>query len=119
MDRHALAAISIAGTSLDLLGAMYLAYDLLGGRHGPLRTLTRAVTYAVIFGLAFGVPLGWRMGVAVGITHGFTLAIEFSRAARQQSYGLLSDAVFSLIRATGYGIGLYYYQNLGLRFAVL
>jgi hypothetical protein len=120
MDRHLLAAISIAGTSLDLLGGMYLAYDLLGGRHGPLRTLTRAVTYAAIFGLAFGLPLGWRFGLAVGLTHGFTLAIEYSRAAREQSdSGLLLDAVFSLIRAVGYGIGLYYYKSLGMRFAIL
>src|SRR5205807_10532399 len=120
MDRHVIAAISIAGTSLDLLGAMYLAYDLLGGKHGPLRTLTRGVTYAALFGLAFGLPLGWRFGLAVGLTHGFTLAVEFSRAARQQpAYGLLFDAGFSLIRALGYGTGLYFYENhsLGGRFA--
>ena len=41
MDKHALALISIIGSSLDVLGALYLAYDLLGGEHGPLRTLTR------------------------------------------------------------------------------
>ena len=45
MDKHTLALISIIGSSLDVLGALYLAYDLLGGEHGPLRTLTRAVTY--------------------------------------------------------------------------
>ncbi len=43
IDKHTIALISIIGCSLDLLGAMYLAYDLLGGEHGPLRTLTRAV----------------------------------------------------------------------------
>ena len=120
MDRHVLAAVSIAGTSFDLLGGMYLAYDLLGGRHGPLRTLTRGVTYAAIFGLAFGLPLGWRFGLAVALTHGFTLAIEYSRAARAQpTSGLLRDALFSLIRAIGYGVGLYYYDNLGMGFAIL
>jgi len=77
------------------------------------------VTYAAIFGLAFGLPLGWHFGLAVGITHGFTLAIEFSRAARQQDYGLVSDAVFSFIRALGYGVGLYFYDHLGLGFAIL
>jgi hypothetical protein len=120
MDRHVLAAISITGTSFDLLGGMYLAYDLLGGRHGPLRALTRGVTYATIFGVAFGLPLGWRFGLAVGLTHGFTLAIEYSRAARQQAVSSLwADAGFSLVRAMGYGIGLYYYDNLGFRFAAL
>jgi len=37
MDKHTVALISIIGTSLDVLGALYLAYDLLGGEHGPLR----------------------------------------------------------------------------------
>jgi len=46
MDHHTLAAISIGGSSLDVLGSLYLAYDLLGGQHGPLRLLTRAVTYS-------------------------------------------------------------------------
>ena len=47
MDHHTLAAISITGTCLDVLGTLYLAYDLLGGQHGPLRLLTRAVTYSL------------------------------------------------------------------------
>lgn len=118
MERHVLAAISIAGTSLDLLGGMYLAYDLLGGKHGPLRTLTRAVTYSVLYGLAFGLPLGWRFGLAVGLAFGFTLAIELSRAARQQpDYGLPYDSLFSAIRGAGFGIGLYH--DYGLKFAVI
>src|ERR1700683_2144288 len=58
MDHHTLAAISIAGTSLDVLGSLYLAYDLLGGQHGPLRLLTRAVTYSIVFGVGYGIGLG-------------------------------------------------------------
>ena len=58
IDRHTLALLSIIGTSLDMLGAMYLAYDLLGGEHGPLRTLTRAVTYGTLFGVGFGLASG-------------------------------------------------------------
>ena len=50
IDKHTLALISIVGSSLDVLGALYLAYDLLGGEHGPLRTLTRGVTYGALFG---------------------------------------------------------------------
>ena len=34
--KETLALISIIGSSLDVLGALYLAYDLLGGEHGPL-----------------------------------------------------------------------------------
>jgi hypothetical protein len=59
MDHHTLAAVSIAGTCFDVLGSLYLAYDLLGGQHGPLRLLTRAVTYSVVFGIGYGLGLGW------------------------------------------------------------
>jgi hypothetical protein len=69
IDKHTLALISIVGSSLDMLGALYLAYDLLGGEHGPLRTLIRGVTYGALFGAGYGLPLGrysdlravWRM----------------------------------------------------------
>jgi len=65
MDHHTVAAISITGTCLDVLGSLYLAYDLLGGQHGPLRLLTRAVTYALVFGIGYGLgprsPL-WHCG---------------------------------------------------------
>ncbi len=37
MDHHTVAAVSLIGTCLDVLGALYLAYDLLGGQYGPLR----------------------------------------------------------------------------------
>src|SRR5437868_15055145 len=50
VDHHTLAAISISGTCLDVLGSLYLAYDLLGGQHSPLRLLTRIVTYSIVFG---------------------------------------------------------------------
>ena len=36
IDKHTVALISIVGNSLDVLGALYLAYDLFGGEHGPL-----------------------------------------------------------------------------------
>ena len=72
--------ISIIGDSLDVLGAMYLTYDLLGGEHGPLRTLTRAVTYGALFGTGYGLALGPVFGLASGVAHGVTLAWEPSRA---------------------------------------
>src|SRR4051812_12753369 len=84
MDKHTLALICIIGSSLDVLGAMYLAYDLLGGEHGPLRTLTRAVTYGALFGTGFGVALGPIFGLASGVAHGLTLAWEYARAARRR-----------------------------------
>jgi len=58
MDHHIVAAVSISGISLDVLGGLYLAYDLLGGQHGPLRLLTRIVTYSIVFGVGYGLGLG-------------------------------------------------------------
>ena len=71
MDHHTLAAVSITRTCLDVLGSLYLAYDLLGGQHGPLRLLTRAVTYSIVSESATVLALvssGLASGVATGIT---------------------------------------------------
>jgi len=106
IDRHTLALVSIIGSSLDVLGALYLAYDLLGGEHGPLRTLTRAVTYGVLFGTGYGLVLGPVFGLASGAAHGITLGWEFSRASRHgPKPGLLHDAAMSSIRGAGFAIG--------------
>ena len=75
MDHHTVAAVSITGTCLDVLGSLYLAYDLLGGQHGPLRLLTRAVTYSVVFGIGYGLGLGLFFGIASGIASGITLSL--------------------------------------------
>ena len=117
MDHHTVAAISITGTCLDVLGSLYLAYDLLGGQHGPLRLLTRAVTYSVVFGIGYSLGLGLFFGLASGIATGITLSIEFNRAARGlDHYSLPWEGLFSAIRGFGYGLGLY--TILGLGFAI-
>ena len=76
MDHHTVAAISITGTCIDLMGTLYLAYDLLGGQHGPLRLLTRAVTYSVVFGVGYGLGLGLLFGFASGIASGITWSLK-------------------------------------------
>jgi hypothetical protein len=116
MDHHTVAAISIAGTGLDVLGSLYLAYDLLGGQHGPLRLLTRMVTYSIVFGLGYGLGLGLFFGLAAGITTGMTISIEMNRAARGlRPYSPPWEALFSAVRSFGFGAGLY--RSLGLEFA--
>jgi hypothetical protein len=77
IDRHLLAAISLGGTLLDLIGSLYLAYDLLGGKKGPLRVITRIATYSVIFGLGYALPLGLRYGLVAGPGFGVALGLEF------------------------------------------
>jgi len=116
MDHHTVAAVSIAGTCLDLIGCLYLAYDLLGGQHGPLRLLTRAVTYSIVFGVGFGLGLGLIFGLASGLANGVTLAIELNRAARGlEHYSLGWEGLFSAVRGFAFGAALY--RNLGWEFA--
>ena len=118
IDHHTIAGVSIAGSALDFFGGMYLAYDLLGGKHGPLRTLTRGLTYSLLCALGYAPLLGWRFALPVSVTTGFTIAIELARLARGQADpGLLWDSVFSAIRGVGFAVGLY--PTFGVRFAVL
>src|SRR5579864_6127265 len=106
VDKHTLALISIVGSSLDVLGALYLAYDLLGGEHGPLRTLTRAVTYGTLFGAGYGLALGPVFGLVTGVAHGLTLGLEYARASRNEPKpGVWLDAAMSAIRGCGFGLG--------------
>jgi hypothetical protein len=109
IDKHTLALVSIAGSSLDVLGALYLAYDLLGGEHGPLRTLTRGVTYGALFGGLFGIALGPVFGLATGVAHGITLAWEFANASRgRPKPGFWYDTAMSAIRGIGFALGAAY-----------
>ena len=122
MDKHTLALISIIGSSLDVLGAMYLAYDLLGGEHGPLRTLTRAVTYGALFGTGYGLALGPVFGLASGAAYGISLAWEYSRASRnEQKPGFWVDTAMSAIRGGGFALGTSYLFGaaFGITFGVL
>jgi hypothetical protein len=106
IDKQTIALISVIGSALDVLGALYLAYDLLGGEHGPLRILTRAVTYGALFGTGYGIALGPMFGLATGVSHGITLAWEFSRASRQEPKpGFWVDTAMSAIRGCGFAIG--------------
>jgi hypothetical protein len=117
IDHHTIAAVSIAGTCLDVLGSLYLAYDLLGGQHGPLRLLTRAVTYSIVFGVGYGIGLGLFFGLAAGLATGITISIELSRAARGSNhYSLPWEGLFSAIRGLGFAAGLY--PRVGFEYAI-
>ena len=117
IDHHLLASVSIAATCLDVLGTLYLAYDLLGGEHGPLGLLTRAVTYSIVFGIGYAIGLGFFFGLVSGVVTGVTVAIELNRTARKGGhYSLPWEVFFSAVRATGFAAGLY--PIVGLRFVV-
>src|SRR5437879_5935334 len=117
MDHHTVATVSITGSCLDVLGSLYLAYDLLGGQHGPLRLLTRAVTYSIIFGVGYGIGLGLFFGLTAGLASGITASVEMNRQARGlDHYSLPWEVFFAAIRGFAFGAGLY--RMLGLRFAI-
>src|ERR1700690_4066819 len=103
MDHHAVAAVSIRGSCLDVLGSLYLAYDLLGGQHGPLRLLTRIVTYSIVYGVGYGIGLGPFFGLFSGAAIGVTAAIELNRVSRGLAhYSLPWEGLFSAIRGIGF-----------------
>ena len=117
IDHHTVASVSVAGSCLDVLGSLYLAYDLLGGRHGPLRLLTRAVTYSIVFGVMYGVGLDAFFGLTAGAATGITISIELNRTARGlDHYSLVWEGVFAAIRGIGFAAGLY--RAVGLQFAI-
>jgi hypothetical protein len=103
------------------VGGLYLAYDLFGGKHGPLRTLTRAVTYGVLFFLGYVLllPVGFSALAALGT--GSTLAIEFARAARGSRQTHVVEAFSSIVRGACYGLGsaLLFGWRFGVSFGVL
>jgi hypothetical protein len=117
IDAHTLAIIGLIGSSFDVVGSLYLAYDLLGGEHGPLRTLTRSVTYGLLFGIGYGAFLGPIFGLAMGTTQGITLSWELARAARHDlKPGFWYESTMSAIRGCGYAIGASF--RFGLRFGI-
>jgi hypothetical protein len=122
LDRHNLALVNIVGSSMDVIGTLYLAYDLLGGEHGPLRTITRGVTYGTLFGVGYGLALGPVFGLATGAAHGVTLAWEYARAARGGSKpGFRHDVATSAIRGAGFALGAAYLYGwtFGVMFGLL
>ena len=111
LDRHELAAISIAGIILDVFGGLYLAYDLLGGEKGPLRAVTRGGTYALIFAILYSVIMGPRFGLIAGVGLGLILGFEFHRTAdihaRRSRYSFGRDPAvlaFGIIRGVALGV---------------
>lgn len=80
------------------------------------------MTYSIVFGIGYGLGLGLFFGVTAGIATGVTVAIELHRASSKgDHYPLGWEAVFSAIRAAGFGLGLWRMVGapLAIAFAVL
>jgi hypothetical protein len=73
---------NLIGMGIGAVGGLYLAYDLLGGKHGPLRTIARATGYALFFFIGYATVIGFRYAFVGSVGLGLILAIEFRFAAK-------------------------------------
>jgi hypothetical protein len=123
IDRHVLAAISLTGVILDFMGGLYLAYDLLGGKRGPLRALTRTATYSLLFGVGYGLPLGPIYGFVAGTGLGLALGLEFwvVAATRGRPMPVAAMLGFAVLRggtAQGLAAALTFDARFGIVFGL-
>jgi len=112
--------LSLAGVILDALGGLYLAYDLLGGKNGPLRTVTKSVSYGLMFGSAYAVPLGLWFGLAGLLVSGPALSIEIGRRNVREVHPLFEAVAFGLLRAVSFGAAGWLSKDLwfGVNFGI-
>ena len=135
IDRHTIAGISIFGTVCDVMGGLYLAYDLLGGNNGPLRTLTRVVTYSLFFCIGYGLPFGLIFGLlkgielalVVGVGLGVILGLEYAHVTldrtrnQPHAHDQWFPFIFGFLRGVVFGLagGLLIEPLFGLLFGLL
>ncbi len=74
---------NLGGSLLGALGGLYLTYDILGGKDGPLSGVTRVVTYVALFGVTYSLGLGIKFGLVASLGMGLTLGYDFYLEARR------------------------------------
>jgi hypothetical protein len=106
---------------LDVLGGLYLAYALLGGKHGTLRTVTKSVSYGVMFGSAYGLPLGVWFGLAGLLVSGPALSLEIGRRDVRYAHPFFEALAFGFLRVVSFGAagGLAQDFWFGINFGIL
>jgi hypothetical protein len=105
-------SILIIGVLMVIVGALYLAYDLLGRQHGPLQWLTLLITCGLISTLVLGVV---APTIRFFLVYNFDLAFTFQTMLIGGVMGVFtatlidfprSQARPSLVSWRGIGIGL-------------
>ncbi len=81
MDDHISAVITIIGMTCDVMGGLYLAYDLWVERTGPLARLTKIVNYSVLLVLAVPNDNGFKFAPSLELLLVLALGLHFDRAA--------------------------------------
>jgi hypothetical protein len=123
IDHHTIAELALSGMGLDMLGGLYLAYDLLGQRQGLLRFLQRVALYSLIFGAVYGAFFGTAMALWAGITLGAALSYELADnqwacSPQRRKIQLLGLAIFRSV-GIGVGFGLVFHISLGVWYVPL
>jgi len=114
------AELSLTGMGLDVLGGCYLAYELLGGKRGPLRTIAQATGYIALFFIGYNIVVGLRYAIVAASGMGILLAIEFRRAAINPTWSRERRAtvlLFAFLR--GFVLGLAGISIAGPSFGVV
>jgi len=102
---------NLGGSFLAALGGLYLTYDILGGKDGPLAGVTRVVTYMAFFLITYSLGLGLKFGLitslGMGLLLGYDLYLEARRVrAKGKPRHWSSDVILGSIRALVISIGL-------------
>lgn len=113
--------LSLTGVVLDSLGGLYLAYDLLGGKRGPLRLLSRLLTYSAIFGLGYGATLGLWFGLVGALVSGPTIEVQLFRRAQGIAPSRVEWALMAALRGLSFGVAgwLAIGHDFGIAFGLL
>lgn len=116
--------ISLLGMGFDAIGGLYLAYDLLGGKSGPLKSVTRIGSYISLFLIGFTGILGLRFAIVAAIGLGILLAAEYRLAevhADQKRSHRSAVLVFGVLRGLVIGLATMTFAGFafGALFAVL
>lgn len=116
-----IALLGLSGVILDGLGGLYLAYNLLGGKRGPLRQLSRVLTYSAIFGLGYGITLGLAFGLAGALVSGPTVDYQLRRRAKEIKPTRIEWVLTSSGRGLSFGIAgwMAVGRDFGVAFSVL
>ncbi len=107
MEPHFSAQLTLLGMACDVVGGIYLAYDLLGGEKGPLNTFFRLVNYSVLAVAIFCVSLGPKFALPAGIGIGAAFGLHLENASRGNKDTIWFLAKLGIIRAIGIGTGVF------------
>jgi hypothetical protein len=102
---------NLGGSLLGALGGLYLTYDILGGKDGPLAGVTRVVTYVALFGFTYSLGLGLKFGLITCLGMGALLGYDFYLEARRihakrKHRHWMVGIFFAVARALALSIGL-------------